>query len=221
MRRIQAVVFDFGGPVLKTPFEMLTYFEQQRALPAGSIRWRGPFDPPSDDLWRAMQTGLVSERAYWQQRAEQLAPYTGGARLVDLFDALFDAPAALLVRPEAEEFLARCQASGLRTAILTNDLRTFHGPDWIGRIAFLGAVDCVVDGSVSGYLKPDRRAYQTVLDELGVAAENTVFIDDQPANIAGAERAGLQPVWFDVRAPADSYRRAAAAAGLAQPPRTR
>lgn len=216
MSRIAAVVFDFGGPVLKTPFEMLAHFERQRGLPAGSIRWRGPFDPPSDALWRAMQTGLMSERAYWQQRAEQLAPYTGGPRLVDLFDALFDAPTALLVRPEADEFLARCRACGVRTAVLTNDLRTFHGADWIGRIAFLGAVEHVVDGAVSGYLKPDRRAYQAVLDELGVAAANTVFIDDQPANIAGAERAGMQPVWFDVCDPAGSYRRAAAAAGFTE-----
>jgi FMN phosphatase YigB (HAD superfamily) len=42
-----------------------------------------------------------------------------------------------------------------------------------------------------------------------------VFVDDQPANAAGAEAAGLRAVWFDVTRPAASYETVRHALGLA------
>jgi 2-haloacid dehalogenase len=34
------------------------------------------------------------------------------------------------------------------------------------------------------------------LERLGVAADDTVFIDDQPANVEGAERVGMKTILF-------------------------
>ena len=41
-----------------------------------------------------------------------------------------------------------------------------------------------------------------------------VFVDDQPRNILGAQRAGLDAVAFDVTAPARSFAEAARRLGL-------
>ena len=51
--------------------------------------------------------------------------------------------------------------------------------------------DVVVDSCMVGMRKPDPRIYQLVLDELDVVAEQAVFCDDHPGNVAGAERVGM------------------------------
>ena len=42
-----------------------------------------------------------------------------------------------------------------------------------------------------GLRKPDKEAYQYVLDNAGLAAEETIFIDDLLVNIEGAAKTGL------------------------------
>ena len=38
---LKAVVLDFGGPVLLTPFERLPALERSLGLPPGTFGWRG------------------------------------------------------------------------------------------------------------------------------------------------------------------------------------
>jgi putative hydrolase of the HAD superfamily len=99
--------------------------------------------------------------------------------------------------------------------VLTNDLHDFHDQAWIDGIRVLAEVGCVVDASRQGTRKPDPAAYRLVLDRLGVAPDRAVFVDDQPANTAGAAAAGMAAVWFDVTRPDDSYWKVRHALGLA------
>ena len=104
---------------------------------------------------------------------------------------LFDGPEDELVRPQARALVAEAKAAGLETAVLTNDLYDFHDQAWIDRMRVLAEVGCVVDTSRHGTRKPEPAAYRLVLDRLGVAADQAVFVDDQPANAAGAGAAGM------------------------------
>ena len=45
-----------------------------------------------------------------------------------------------------------------------------------------------------GMFKPDRRMYLDALEKCGHKAEETVFIDDGPANLAGAAELGITPI---------------------------
>ena len=100
--------------------------------------------------------------------------------------------------------------------MLTNDLYDFHDQAWIDGIRVLAEVGCVVDASRHGTRKPEPAAYRLVLDRLGVAPDQAVFVDDQPANAAGAAAAGMAAVWFDVTRPDHSYRKVRHALGLAR-----
>ena len=44
--------------------------------------------------------------------------------------------------------------------------------------------------------KPEEKIYRALLDRYGLAPEETVFLDDNPDNIAGAERLGIRTVLF-------------------------
>ncbi|MDQ1626387.1 MAG: putative hydrolase of the superfamily [Actinomycetota bacterium] len=215
---VRAVVFDFGGPVLLTPFELLRDTEARLGLEPGALDWRGPFDPGADPLWREMIAGDITERDYWQRRAEQLhALAATGEDVRHLFAAVFDGDQALLVRPESHQVMRQAAEKGLTTGVLTNDLARFHPAAWIEGNDFLRDVDVIVDGSVTGALKPDPRAFQLLLEALDLPAGDVLFTDDQRHNVEAAARAGLRVVWFDVTAPARSAAEVAAAAGLGRP----
>jgi putative hydrolase of the HAD superfamily len=212
---VKAVVLDFGGPVLVTPFERLRDLERSLGLAPGTFDWRGPFDPGADPLWRSMQAGELTEPAYWAERAAEVAAVSGTDGVPAMMARLFDGPEDELVRPQARALVAEARAAGLETAVLTNDLHAFHEPAWIARMRVLAEVGCVVDTSHHGTRKPEPAAYRLVLDRLGVAADQAVFVDDQPANAAGAEAAGMAAVWFDVTRPDHGYRQVRQAIGLA------
>jgi putative hydrolase of the HAD superfamily len=212
---VKAVVLDFGGPVLVTPFERVAAMERSLRVPPGTFAWWGPFDPAADPLWRAMQAGELGERDYWAARAAEVAAVSGTDGIPAMMARLFDGPEAELVRPQARDLVAAARRRGLETAVLTNDLYDFHDQAWIDRIRVLAEVGCVVDASRHGTRKPEPAAYRLVLDRLGVAPDQAVFVDDQPANAAGAAAAGMAAVWFDVTRPDDSYRKVRHALGLA------
>ncbi len=207
-------MLDFGGPVLKTPFELRRNGEQHAGLPPGSLAWTGPFDPDADADWRALQGGDISERDYWQLQAERFATLSGRpATFLELMSPLFEGDEADLVRPQAQELVRDARRAGLAVAVCTNDLHAFHGPEWVSRMSILGAVDVLVDGSLEHVLKPDPAIYRMVTERLGVDAAECVFVDDQPANVAGASDVGMYSVLFDVTDPAGSYARVRVALG--------
>jgi putative hydrolase of the HAD superfamily len=213
---IRAVAFDFGGPVLLTPFELLPTAERRLGLPPEHrLAWHGPFDPEADPLWQQLVRGEITEREHWQRRAEEFGALARiGTDPRDLFGFLYDADPAALVRPAAERFLAAVRSAGLTTAVLTNDLARFHPAEWIASVPFLASIDVIVDGSVTGVLKPDPGAYRLLVESLGLPPAQVLFIDDQLHNVQAAEDYGLQVIQFDVTQPAASYRQAAGRLGL-------
>jgi len=212
---VTALVLDFGGPVLRTPFELLRGGEARMCLAEGALPWTGPFDPDSDDDWRLMQAHTITERDYWQRKAEEFAALTGREpSFRGLMDVLFDAPEDELVRPEARLLAEDARAAGVPVAVCTNDMQAFHGLEWVQSNQFLKLVDVLVDGSVEHVLKPDPRIYLMVTSRLGLEPGDCVFVDDQPGNIAGAQAVGMRTVWFDVTAPSTSYAEVRAALGI-------
>lgn len=211
-----ALVLDFGGPVLLTPFELVA---DEPGTPAyGLLHLRGPLATAEqpDPVWEELQAGRITERAYWAARAEQWHESGGHQPDVRAMIAhLYNPPRPELVREQARTLVRDAHAAGLRVGILTNDLRAFHSDEWIEKIEIVADVDVVVDGSVEGHLKPDPRLYELLSERLEVPFADMVFLDDQTANIRGAEALGIPSVWFDVADPDRSYAEVRKLLGLA------
>jgi FMN phosphatase YigB (HAD superfamily) len=56
--------------------------------------------------------------------------------------------------------------------------------------------DVIVYSHEVGWCKPDPRIYHAVCEQLGTASEDTVLLDDVPANIEGARAVGMHGVVF-------------------------
>ena len=78
---------------------------------------------------------------------------------------------------------------------LTNwSMETF--PKARERFAVLQLIDrYVVSGDV-GMVKPDPRIFRLLLDRYGLRAEETIFVDDNPDNVAAACQLGLHGIVF-------------------------
>jgi putative hydrolase of the HAD superfamily len=202
---LKPLLLDFGGPVLLTPFELIGKAEET----LGSISWRGPFDTSSDPEYVRWQAGEITERDYWSARG---APY--GLDLRGLMRHFYEPPGDYLVRPAMAELVARHRAAGRVVGVLTNDMHAFHGPEWMEGISVIDQFDFIVDGSITGYLKPDPRAFQLALDAFGGPNPgDVVFVDDQRINLRGAESVGLSTVFFDPTDTTSSFDRIEAALG--------
>ena len=186
---LKHLLLDFGGPVLLTPFELINKAEHT----LGQWSWHGPFDTSSDPEYVQWQAGEITEREYWSIRA---APF--GLDLRELMRHFYEPPGDYLVRPTMADLITRHRAAGRIVGVLTNDMNAFHGPEWKAGISVIAEFDFIVDGSITGFLKPDPHAFRLALDEFGSAsAADVVFVDDQKINLRGAEAVGMSTVFFD------------------------
>lgn len=212
----QALVLDFGGVISRTMFETHDITERALGLAAGTLTWRGPFDPASDPLWREMQADRISERDYWTARTREVGRLVGEDwdRMETFVQRARATEVEAAIRPEAIDAIRRAKAAGCKLAVLSNELDLFYGADFRARLPLLALFDAIVDATHTRVLKPDPRAYALCLEQLGLPATACVFVDDQRRNVEGARRARMQVVHFDVAQPAASYRQALALLGL-------
>ncbi|AEA24716.1 HAD-IA family hydrolase [Pseudonocardia benzenivorans] len=212
-----ALLLDVGGVVIRSGSEMLELLGRREPAVRAVAARRGPLGPEPDPDWDRMLRGELSEREYWALRAAEVGRALGraGWPVSEFMAELFERPGVDVVRPAAAALVADVRAAGLPLGVLTNDLAAFHGDGPLrAGLAFLDDVDVLIDGSWSGVLKPDPRSYAAAVDALGVPAGEIVFVDDMPANIEGARRAGLRTVQLDLRDPDAAFARARSCLGL-------
>jgi putative hydrolase of the HAD superfamily len=212
----RALILDFGGVVTRTLFETHDITERALGLAAGTLTWRGPFDTATDPLWVSMQNREITERDYWMTRTAEVGRLVGEdwTDMKTFVQRARGAEAELVLRPEARDAITRTKAAGLRLAILSNELDLFYGVEFRNRFPLIDLFDVIVDATYTRILKPDPRAYEQVIAEIGLPREACVFVDDQLKNIEGAIAVDLPNVHFDVTRPADGYARALSMLGL-------
>jgi putative hydrolase of the HAD superfamily len=217
----QVLLLDIGGVVLRSGHEMMALLGRRRPELAGETDRRGRLGPVPDPRWEMALAGTgLSERGYWAERAAALGALTGGGTDTPALMALLYDEEALgtdgLVRPEARALMRDAAAGGRTVAALSNDLAAFHADADLTRHPLFSLFDPLVDLSAAGVLKPDPGAYARALAALGDPdPADVVFLDDMPANVAGARAAGLTTVWVDLEDPGAAFAQARALLSLA------
>lgn len=212
---IEALLLDFGGVCLVHPNEMHDRTEAMLGLEPRSLGWLGASDPSTDELWRQIMAGTLTEPEYWDIRAAELSELAARSMSrSDYFTMLYDPPTPAMIRPQATEVVLAAKRAGYGMSILTNDLGSFQGPQWQHKVPFFELADHVVDCSGTGILKPDPRAYARAARVVGVSLDRMLFVDDQPKNVEGAIAVGLEAMFFDVGDAAGSWAAVARRLGL-------
>lgn len=201
---VHAVLFDWGGT--------LTTFHAVDMLDA----WQVAADVLAPDRAEEVATALLeAEREVWSRTTTTMRSATTAEVLraasaavgLPVEEALHDKAVASylehwaptsVARPEARSTLHALRERGLRTGLLSNT----HWPrgvheDWLARDGLLDLLDARVYTSDLEYMKPHPAAFTVLLDEIGVAATDAVFVGDRlHDDVWGAKQLGMRGVWI-------------------------
>lgn len=145
--------------------------------------------------------------AYWRHRpsydrADVTAPeywqaVTGRSFQPDALSNLARADVGSWLHPNPESITAleELRGRGVRLALFSNApaelARELRAAPWLASFSEK-FFSCELKA-----VKPDHESYQLVLDSLGVPAQEAVFVDDRPANVAGARSVGIRAFLFE------------------------
>lgn len=141
----------------------------------------------SPTSWIEFESGLTDEATF-------LAHFFADERSFDHAGLINRMRESYEYLPGAEQLLSDLASAGVRVSILSNY------PSWYQmideKLGFSRFVESSFFSCDLGTRKPDVGIYEAVLRDVGVAAEEILFVDDRPENCAGAERVGMQALHF-------------------------
>jgi putative hydrolase of the HAD superfamily len=188
---IEAVIFDFGGVFTASPFTGIHAWHLEKGLdPAQGLRVVfGPYDQDTDHPWHQLERGEIALMA----AAEQIKAVAAEEGLDIELTEMFGSMGGSSIRTDMVDKALEIRRSGYRTALITNNIKEFS-EGWRALIPVDDMFEVIVDSSAVGMRKPDPRIYRMALDQLGVAAERSVFLDDAPGNITAARAVGMAAI---------------------------
>jgi putative hydrolase of the HAD superfamily len=198
---IEAVIFDYGGVISVRFLRDLHVFEDAMGYPRGSVEelMFGPSAGDDGDAvhdFHRLETGHLSLLDYLQG-LERRAPEVLGRPLdLEAYRGFAGASAVAVHWPMVHR-IRRLQATPIRLALLTNNVREF-GDAWRATFPVDDLFGIVVDSSAVGMRKPDPAIYSYTCDQLGVTPDAAVFLDDNEDNIDAAAALGLETVHVGV-----------------------
>lgn len=182
----QAVIFDFGGVLVRTfDYSGRRRWEQRLGLPTGGAEQL---------VFASMQArqataGGAPASVIWEHVAQTL-----GLDAAQLQQFRHDFWAGDRLDTELVDYLRRLRPT-YKTAILSNawsNGRRVIAQDY----GLADAVDEIIVSADEGVAKPDARLYALAVQRLGVPAAAAIMVDDFVDNVNGAVAAGLTGVLF-------------------------
>lgn len=189
-----AVLWDFGGVILTSPFEAFNRYEAEAGLPKDFIRSINARNGDTN-AWARMERNEVTLEGFvelFEAEARALGQRVDGWRVLQAISGD--------IRPQMVEALRRVRAS-FRVACITNNMKAGDGPGMARSPEKARAVaevmtlfEHVVESSKVGVRKPDPRIYQHACDLLGVRPEQCIYLDDLGINLKPARALGMRTI---------------------------
>jgi putative hydrolase of the HAD superfamily len=188
---IQAVLWDFGGVILSSPFEAFNAYEAQKELPTDLIR-RVNSTNPHTNAWALLERNDISPQEFDQlfaTESEALGHRVPGADVLALLSGE--------IRPRMVQALDTVKAAGFKIACLTNNVVSTEEPATERQAevrSIMYKFDHVVESSKVGCRKPEPRFYEIACELLNVSPNECVFLDDLGINLKPAAAMGMRTI---------------------------
>ena len=188
---IQAVLWDFGGVILSSPFEAFNTYEAEKGLPLDLIRRVNSTNPHSN-AWALLERNDISPQEFdslFATESEALGHRVPGADVLALLSGD--------VRPRMVQALDSVKAAGFKIACLTNNVVSTEEPATERQAevrTIMHKFDHVVESSKVGCRKPEPRFYEIACELLQVSPTECVFLDDLGINLKPAAAMGMRTI---------------------------
>lgn len=191
---IRAVLWDFGGVILTSPFDAFRQFEERCGLPPDFLRKVNSTNPHSN-AWACFERGEVDALRFGEMflaESTALGHAVHGRDLLPLISGE--------VRPRMVAALKTVKTR-YKIACLTNNMPLGHGPGMAvspGKARTVAEVmalfDCVVESSKVGVRKPEPAFYERACGLLEIRPDEAVFLDDLGINLKPAAAMGMKTI---------------------------
>jgi len=145
--------------------------------------------------WRAAYLAVTYRTGRYQPYEELVARAAESVGLPRRFaDELAAGYGNIEPWPDAGDVLGKLHEAGMPLGVVTNCSEA------LGRLAASRIpvpFSVIVTAERAGYYKPDTRPYRLALHELGVAAENCLFVAGSAYDLFGTARVGMPTWWHD------------------------
>jgi putative hydrolase of the HAD superfamily len=185
---IKGVILDYGQVLARCP----TVPEFGRMAEMFNVPYESFYE-----LWEGTRDvydrGDLSAEEYWLQ----LAARTNTTLTPKQIEILRQVEVEIWAHsyPEMLDWLSRLHAAGIRTGLLSNmplDLMSYV----LANCPWMENFDFKTFSAAVGLIKPNPAIFEHTLHGLGVAAAETLFVDDREANIKAAGALGIRGILF-------------------------
>jgi len=181
-RKIRALIFDFDGLILDTEGPIFQSWQELYESYGGQL---------SFSTWAEIIGTVSNEFDHFEDLEEQIGYPLDRAKLSPQrrqreLDLIAEQP----LQPGVENYLKNAKLLGLKIGLASSSPCS-----WVtGHLTQRGLIDyfdCIHARDDVEVVKPDPELYLSVLEELGVRADQAFVIEDSPIGITAAQRAGL------------------------------
>ena len=183
---IKAVIWDYGGVLVRTEdLGPRSRLAEQLGLDVEELS-KLIFN--SANAEKGMR-GKISGVSHWEQVGEEL-----GIDAQQLQDEFF---AGDVLDEDLMGFIRELRAI-YRIGLLSNAFGSLRQHMEEGR-KIADAFDEIIISAEVGLMKPEAAIYTLTLEQMGVAADEAIFVDDFVENVEGAQQVGMQAIHFRSR----------------------
>ncbi len=200
MHALRAVLLDAGGTLIHPDHEFILARLAREGVEADAVAFaaaRRRAQTVVGDILRSDDAGTDATRA----RTWFTALFDALGLPAERFEAVAEdirarhAEGRLWIRPVpgTRAMLEGLKEAGLRLGVISNaDGRV---ADFLDTAGLADLFELVLDSTVVGIEKPDRRIFQMACDAMGVAPEETVYVGDTyEVDVVGARQAGIRAI---------------------------
>jgi HAD superfamily hydrolase (TIGR01509 family) len=187
MSRIKAVIFDLGRVLINVDstrgiFALLNS-SLKHATTESVIRmlW-------DDDLYKHYNAGRISPREFHESFCRKFELNLTFDRFAKIWCDVFSP------MPGMEQLLRRLH--GTIALGLLSDTDPLHWQYLFREYPMLGLIKKPTLSFETGFLKPSPQSFLAAAQNVGVPAENCLYIDDLKENIEGARRVAMEAIHF-------------------------
>ena len=191
VRKERAIIFDLND-VLVSDGWRIAYTKLAEKLGCKSVEemWKGPLRGWQEH-WQEVYRGEADEKETYfliasafdePQRSLIMKAFHGYGEESTLNEELF-------------EIAKELKSAGYKLGILANSPPSWYRR-WHNFLKESGIFDVLLASFEIGAIKPERKAFQAVVNAFGANSKDCVFIDDRLENIEAAEKFGMQGILF-------------------------
>lgn len=193
MQQIRNIIFDFGGVFIDVDYRKT----EKAFVDAGIGNFHDLYSQNSASaLFEQLERGELDQPQFYEALRKASSTSLPDQHIDECWNSMLGD-----FYPEAID-LAKSLKDRYRIFLFSNTNIIHHHRfmqiyrEQFGRDDFESIFEKVYYSHTAGIRKPYPEAFEWVLNDAGIRAEDTLFIDDTISNIEGAEKVGLKTLYL-------------------------